>query len=438
MSTQIPDDFFSTAAVDRTAIEVHAFSVSAFLSGIGKIIEDQYPYVAVRGEVSSISIPRSGHAYFVLKDSEAQLKAVMFQGSRIRNRYFPEEGEEVVVLGRPGVYRPRGDLQIVVEKIIPYGEGLLEQQFNALKERLRKEGLFSPEKKKDVPEFPARVFLVTSPTGAAVRDFLKTAGARLVAGEIVLCPVRVQGQGADMEIIEMVDLIEGVATPEDVLVFTRGGGSREDLWTFNSEGLARRIFKCAIPTVSAIGHEIDFTILDFVADRRAQTPTAAAQLLFPERDGYRARLTHLGRRLERALSFKIIERRHFLKDLSHRLKDPTKRLHEKKIRLDELIFGLERTIHRTLEREKGRLINLDHALSATMSGRVGDLKGRLARLSAGLDALSPLKVLARGYSIVTTGDGELIRRAQRVNPGDILIIRPMSGRITCKVKEVTP
>ncbi len=436
--TFFPDDFFV-----KEEEELHQsplltpISVSEFLNGLRELIEDEFPYVAIQGEVSSISIPRSGHAYLILKDPNSQLKAVMFQGTRSRSRFFPKEGDEVIVFGRPSLYRPRGDLQIIIDRILPFGEGRLEQLFNALKEKLEREGLFSQEAKKNIPEFPERVFVITSPTGAAIKDFIKTAKGRLVTSDVILCPTLVQGDGADREIILTIDMVESIAGQKDVMVITRGGGSREDLWTFNSEPLARRIFSCRIPVVSAVGHEIDFTIADLVADLRAPTPTAAAQLLFPSKDEYRESLIHLKERLIRSVAYKIMERRHAVKDLAHRLKDPKTSLYESRVTLDEMTFKIERRITSLLTHEKEWLQELDSRLSFVMASKLSSSRFHLKRLSSSLDALSPLKVLARGYSLVfREDDGSIVKDGSMVEAGEHLIIKPAKGRIKCTAQEI--
>ncbi len=437
-NTLFPDGFFveDKEDVDESGL-LAPVSVSEFLNGLRDLIEEEFPYVAIRGEVSSISIPRSGHAYFILKDPDAQLKAVMFQGARNRSRFFPKEGDEIIAFGRPSLYRPRGDLQIIVDRVLPYGEGRLERLFNELKDRLDREGLFSQEAKRPIPEFPDRVFVVTSPTGAAIRDFIKTARGRLVTSDVIVCPTRVQGDGADREVIFAIDLAESMAGQNDVLVITRGGGSREDLWTFNSEALARRIYSCKVPVVSAVGHEIDFTIVDFVSDLRAPTPTAAAQALFPSREEYEEALIHLGERLTRSVSYKIMERRHAIKDLAHRLRDPKTYLYESRVTLDDLSFRLERRLTTLIAHEKECLKDLDSRLSFGVVNKLSLSKYNLKRLSSNLEALSPLKVLARGYSLVSRQeDGAIVKEASMVKVGERLVIRPAKGHIKCIAEEI--
>lgn len=435
-------ELFPEAAIKeiRERIDEHKdshISVKEFLGKAKGFLEDEFPYVSIRGEVSNLALPRSGHCYFTLKDDEAQLRAVMFHGQRLRSGYTPKDGEEVIVYGRPTIYTPRGDLQILVDSVVPYGLGMLERAFEELKAKLQQEGLFDPEIKKPIPQFPERIFVVTSPTGAAIRDFIKTARQRLVTGEIILCPTRVQGDGADQEIIEAIDAIEKIATSRDVVVITRGGGSREDLWAYNSELLARRIFKCSIPVISAVGHEVDFTIADFVADVRAQTPTAAAQVLFPELNEYAERLAHLSLRLSKELRHKIFVHRDQLMRVSKRLKDPMARIYEKRIFIDELTFRKDRALARVLNRYQGIVRDIENSLKKAIGLIVEDKRQRFERLTASLEALSPLKVLSRGYSIVTDEYGAVVKKAADVTQGQRLLIRPYKGRIKCIVEETS-
>ena len=401
------------------------------------LLEEGFPYVNIKGEVSNLSIPGSGHCYFILKDEEAQVRAVLFQGQRARAGYTPKEGEEVIVSGRPTVYKPRGDLQIIVDRIDPYGMGMLDRAFEELKRRLHAEGLFDPALKKPLPEFPKRTFVITSPTGAAIRDFLKTARQRLVTGQIILCPTRVQGQRADSEMVEALNAIEALAQEGDVVVITRGGGSKEDLWTYNSEPLARRIAATKIPVVSAVGHEIDVTIADLVADKRAATPTAAAQTIFPERPEYRERLSHLRSRMSRNLGHLLSLYRNNLDAVLNRLKDPLTRVLEKRILVDELLYRMERCVGQAFHLRARRLKDLDSTLLRRIESILYKKGEGLKRATNRLEVLSPLRVLSRGYSVVMKEDGSVVKVSEGVSIGERLTIRPYRGKIICKVEEAS-
>ena len=271
----------------------HIYTVTALTREVRDRLETYFSLVWVSGEVSNLRQPLSGHYYFTLKDAGAQLKAVLFKGSHQHMRFKPQEGKQFMCRGRLTVYEPRGEYQLVVDYLEPLGQGALAQAFEVLKTRLRDEGLFAPELKKPLPFLPRKIALVTSPTGAAVRDFLRLLGQRFPNVEVLIYPVKVQGAEAAGEITQALDDLAGYPGVE-VIVLARGGGSLEDLWPFNEEVVARAIHRCPIPVVSAVGHEVDFTIADFVADKRAPTPSAAVELVVPDRGELHRRLARLG------------------------------------------------------------------------------------------------------------------------------------------------
>ncbi|MDA8161818.1 MAG: exodeoxyribonuclease VII large subunit [Desulfobacteraceae bacterium] len=386
--------------------------IPRLLAEIDSILDETFNYIWVEGEISNLKIASSGHIYFTLKDSDVQIKAVIFRSQAASIPFVVEDGQHIICLARLNVYPARGDLQLVVEAVEKKGEGALMLALEAIKVRLAEKGLFAEEHKRPLPVVPDRVFAITSPTGAAIHDFIRTARGRLPGARIILCPARVQGEGAEGEIIAAMKTVSRLAGDGDVILLTRGGGSIEDLWAFNSEELAWQIFNSPVPVVSAVGHEVDFTISDLVADYRAATPTAAAQAIFPSRNELLKRLNGLmdglahftGHRLE------IASKR--LQILTYRMKDPKKRLAEWRIRLDAVLARCAKAVNLQMERRK-----------AALSG----LAGRL-------EAVSPLAILSRGYSIVYTGDKKrLIRDSDSVKRGDRLIIIPQKGAILCEV-----
>jgi exodeoxyribonuclease VII large subunit len=378
-------------------------------------IEADFPLVWVLGEISNCQKAGSGHIYLTLKDDTAQLRAVIWRGTAARLRFDIHDGLEVVAAGPVEVYEARGTYQLIVEQLLPQGIGALELAFRQRCEKLAAEGLFAPEHKRPLPRFPRRIALVTSPTGAAVRDMLQVIGRRWQAADLIIVPVPVQGEGAAEKIaaaLRSVHRIPGV----DVVITGRGGGSLEDLWAFNEEVVARAIYECPIPVVSAVGHEIDVTIAALVADRRALTPSEAGELVVPHRDEVQAELRRLQECLVRGLRGRAASARAQLEALAGRrvFTRPLERLHELAKRLDELDFRMRRSMTNRLELARQQL--------AGMSGR--------------LDALSPLKVLDRGYSLTRLlPGGEVVRSIDQVAPGDELETTLKDGKIRSRVTE---
>ena len=325
----------------------YIYTVSALTREIRDRLETYFSLVWVSGEVSNLRQPLSGHYYFTLKDAGAQLRAVLFKGSHQHLRFKPQEGSQFLCRGRLTVYEPRGEYQVVVDYLEPLGLGALAQAFEVLKTRLKDEGLFAPELKKPLPFLPRKIALVTSPTGAAVKDFLRLLRQRFPQVEVLIYPVKVQGVSAAGEIAAALDDL-GAYPGVEVIVLARGGGSLEDLWPFNEEIVARAIHRCPIPVVSAVGHEVDFTIADFVADKRAPTPSAAVELVVPDLAELHRRLTRLGSGLAGALARRRDVARQHLMLMARRLPDMRRSLVDLRLRVDEQAETLVRRAHRSV------------------------------------------------------------------------------------------
>jgi len=383
---------------------------------IKALVEDGFRTVWVSGEVSNLSRPGSGHLYLCLKDAEGQLRAVMWRSAALRLRFDVKEGMEVIARGRLTVYVPRGDYQLQIEDLQPKGLGALELALRQLKEKLLKLGYFGSERKKPLPRFPRRVALVTSASGAAVRDMLEILGRRWPAVEAWVCPVRVQGDGAAEEIASAIRLLNRLAAV-DVMIVGRGGGSVEDLWAFNAECVAQAIFESRIPVVSAVGHEIDLTIADLVADCRALTPSEAAERVVPDRAELVQGLCHIQERMRYLLLQRLDGHKNRLDGLAERraLRLPLERVRELERRLDE---GGER-LHRAANQ------------------RLKQLRERLQAQAARLETLSPLNVLGRGYSLTRReADRAVIRSPDQLRPGERLVTDVAQGRIVSRVEEL--
>ncbi|TWT77897.1 Exodeoxyribonuclease 7 large subunit [Posidoniimonas polymericola] len=385
-----------------------ALSVAELTAQIKGLVEESFPSVWVTGEVSNFARPASGHCYFTLKDQHAQIRAVIWKGSASRMRFDLTDGLEILCHGRLDLYAPRGSYQIVIDQAQPKGVGSLELALRQLKEKLAAEGLFDADRKRPLPSFPRRVGFVTSPTGAAIRDFLEVARRRWSGSQILVIPTRVQGEGAAEEIAAAVRLANQIRPPLDVLVVGRGGGSIEDLWCFNEAAVIRAVAASQIPTVSAVGHEIDVTLCDLAADVRALTPSEAAERVVPSGDEFTSRVRTLSTRLHGAARRAVQVRSERVDGLAQRrpLARPYSLIQDHAARLDELQLAANRSIHRKLEHYRG-----------------------LLRAAAGrLQSLSPLAVLARGYSITQDGRGQVVRDASRLKPGDRIGIRFATGK----------
>lgn len=391
-------------------------SVADVTRQIKDCIEGNFPHVCVRGEISNYARAGSGHVYLTLKDEHAQLRAVMWRSRASQLRFELHDGLAVLAVGAIEVYAARGSYQLMIEELIPEGLGALELAFRQLQQKLAAEGLFDPARKRPLPRFPRRIALVTSPTGAAVRDLLQVITRRWPTADVVIVPVPVQGEGAAQRIAVALRMVHRIPNV-DVAVAGRGGGSLEDLWAFNEEVVARAIHDCRVPVVSAVGHEIDVTIADLVADRRALTPSEAGELVVPQRQEVLAELGHIRDRLGAALREQAARARMRLEALAGRrvFTHPFQRVRELALCLDELAARSRRSIRRRLD----------------------DARRELGTTTAALDALSPLRVLARGYSLTRRpADGRVIHDASHLRPGDEIETLFHSGKSTSRVERI--
>ena len=435
-----------------------ALSVSELNHQAKHLLEVSFLQVWVEGELSGLSRPSSGHWYFSLKDKKCQVRCAMFRGFNQRVREIPKEGDQVRIRGKVTLYENRGDFQIIVEQVEPAGAGALQQAFEALKVRLQLEGLFDVARKKPLPTLPRHIGVVTSPTGAAIHDILNVLARRCPSIPVTLYPTAVQGKAATNDIVRAIEAANahGVA---DVLIIGRGGGSLEDLWCFNEEAVARAIATSALPTVSAVGHEVDVTIADFVADLRAPTPSAAAEKVSPDQSTWIKQLQQNELRLAGATRRALTRMETSLRHLGSRLRDPRRELMEKAQRMDELDVRLGKAIRQRLERSgtqathlrqrltlqspvqrladrQNSVKNLNERLAASVSQRLDRQNNQLGHLAQTLNVVSPLATLGRGYAIVQDENGGIIRDAGSLNPGDPVTARVSNGRIAAKVTSV--
>lgn len=400
-----------------TSANQQTLTVSQLTAQIKGLLENQFTSVWVAGEISNFSRPQSGHCYFTLKDDQAQIRAVMWRGAAARLKFNLADGLDVICRGHLDVYAPRGSYQLVVDELQPKGVGALELALRKLREKLAAEGLFDSARKRPLPMFPQQVAFVTSPTGAAIHDFLQVLGRRWRGVDVLVIPARVQGEGSVQEIVAGIKLANRISPRPDVLVVGRGGGSLEDLWSFNEEAVVRAIAASRIPTVSAVGHEIDVTLADLVADVRALTPSEAAERIVPAADeigarvrGYQQRLRHAAHRrvaLLRARFEGIAAQRPFRR--------PFDLIHDRSRRLDELATHGQRSLRRLVQ----------------------DRASRLSLLAGKVESLSPLAVLARGYTI--TQDAKTHKVLKSVNGlrvGDLIATRFIDGETLSRVERI--
>lgn len=393
----------------------HVFSVAQLTGLIKDVLEGTFPSVWATGELSDVSRPRSGHIYFTLKDADAQIRGVIWRNAASRIPFELEDGAEVACCGKLDVYPPRGSYQLVVREIEPRGVGSLLLALRQLQQRLTAEGLFDPRHKKPLPKFPQRVAFVTSPTGAAIRDFLEVLRRRWRGVNVTVVPTRVQGDGAATEIAAAIRAANRMRPTPDVLVVGRGGGSVEDLWGFNDEAVVRAIYASEIPVVSAVGHEIDVTLSDLVADVRALTPSEAAELVVPSGDDLRALLKSHQHRLVSLLRNRAQAARLRVEALanSRAMRQPVDRIRELSRRVDELELRANRAI----------------------AARQAQARERIGHIAERLESLSPLAVLGRGYSLTQlAASGELVTDATSVAEGDIVTTRLAKGTFTSRIE----
>ena len=444
------------------APERRIWTVRALVSAVRSHVEREYSDCWVEGEISNLRIPDSGHLYFTLKEENAQIRVVMFRSSARLLRFRPEDGLHVTVRGRITVYEERVELQISAEFMEPQGAGALQLAFEQLKARLQAEGLFDASRKKAIPPLPRRIGIITSPQGAALRDILNILARRHQSANVLIYPAQVQGDAAAGEILAGLRHFNRSRAVE-VIIIARGGGSVEDLAAFNHEGLARAVAESEIPVISAIGHETDFTILDFVADLRAPTPSAAAELVIRSRQEIEAQAEELHRRLERAVRYRLLMARQELTQRAQhgafgRMMDGINRRQQK---LDDQRFRLEKAERQILERWRRRWEGASAAvrhydarrrlaavrqqldaevakLAAATNARLLASRAVLDRRMASLEALSPVAILNRGYALVFDVNGQLVKDAARLQVGDEVSARLARGRVRARVSGTEP
>jgi exodeoxyribonuclease VII large subunit len=412
-----------------------AITVSQLNRRVKTLLEDGIARLWVEGEISNIARPASGHIYFSLKDSSAQIRAAFFRQRQRGPTIGLKDGDQVLAYGRVSLYEPRGDYQLIVEQVEPAGEGALKRQFEVLKKKLAAEGLFDEDRKQALPDMPERIGVITSPSGAAIRDIISVLGRRFPSIPVVVYPAAVQGDAAPGEL--MAALATAVRRDEcDVLIMGRGGGSLEDLWAFNDEKLARVIAECPIPIVSAVGHEVDFTIADFVADVRAPTPSGAAELVVPDRDDWLRAISSLATRVARLGERAIEDRGQTLDWLSRRLlqASPQQTLVRQHERLREIRRRLKGSMREDFLRQMPRLSNLWRRLGTAVQTTVSDSNHRLALAARGLHAVSPLATLDRGYAIVEDANtGKVLMRGSDTAAGEDIRARLAHGELLATV-----
>jgi len=439
------------------SVPIHVFSVSELTSNIKNLLEEKFAFIWINGEISNFSKPSSGHYYFSLKDHQAQINAVMFRGQNRRLAFLPENGMQITALGRVSVYEPRGTYQLIIEHLEPKGIGALQMAFEQLKEKLQKEGLFDEKHKRPIPPFPCKIAVITSPTGAVVHDIINVATRRFPNIGITIIPVSVQGADAEKDIIDAIRIVN-TRKEFDLAIIARGGGSLEDLQAFNSENVARAVFSSQIPIVSAIGHETNYTIVDFLSDLRAPTPSAAAELVVPDKAELLGLVDSRQKLLNSLFQRYIEKKRHMLSRTAARLIHPKQKIQDYRLRTDDLLNRMVRyfsyknqSFYDRLEFIRKRLYS--HLLpdkvhkNRVMLEQIRDnilknlliitrqKQSRLQELSGKLNALSPVSILERGYSITRTiSEKKIVRDADSVFMGQKLELILARGSLNCIVE----
>lgn len=445
------NDPFARLNLDREVLSVSQLNNRARL-----LLEDVFSGIWVEGEISNLARPASGHVYFTLKDNQAQVRCALFRQNAARVRQALRDGLAVKVRGKVSLFEGRGDYQLILDAVEAAGDGALRLAFEALKEKLGGEGLFSTERKIVLPAYPRRIGIVTSPTGAVIRDIISVFRRRAPQVELNLIPTAVQGREATAQIVRALQRAD--AQGFDALILARGGGSLEDLWCFNEESVARAVAACVTPIVSAVGHETDVSIADFVADVRAPTPSAAAELLAPDSSELVQRLHNLQRRLVLHMQGRLARERLRLEGVSRRLRHPGERLRQQAQRLDDLDMRLRRAFAQRLANQYERLARLDARLAAqhpgrnlamlrqrldglaarlprAMQGQLRSQRQQLGALAAQLQIVSPLATLGRGYSILLDERGQAVRSAAQTQPGQRLKARLSVGELDVRVED---
>jgi len=444
-------DPFQRLGLDRDILSVSQLNNRARL-----LLEDVFAQIWVEGEISNLAKPASGHIYFSLKDSKAQVRCALFRQNAGRIREALRDGLAVKVRGKVSLFEGRGDYQLILDTVEPAGDGALRLAFEALKEKLGAEGLFSAERKVALPEHPQRIGIISSPTGAVIRDIISVFRRRAPQVELTLIPTAVQGREATAQIVRALQLADRQGF--DALILARGGGSLEDLWCFNEEAVARAIDACRTPLVSAVGHETDVSISDFVADVRAPTPSAAAELLAPDNSDLLQRITSLRRRLQMHMRSHLTHARLRLDGMTRRMRHPGERLRQQAQRLDDLDMRLRRALQQQLQQQQQKFVRTEARLAAQHPGRqltllaqrLQSLSDRLPRAiqrqltqrrqafsaaAHGLQLVSPLATLGRGYSILLDAHGQAIRSAGQTRPGQKLRARLAEGELLVRVED---
>ena len=441
---------------ERLHLDREVLSVSQLNNRARLLLEDVFAQVWVEGEISNLARPASGHMYFTLKDGQAQVRCALFRQNALRVRQALRDGLAVRVRGKVSLFAGRGDYQLILDSVEPAGDGALRLAFEALKGKLSDEGLFAAERKRPLPSHPRRIGIVSSPTGAVIRDIISVFRRRAPQVELTLVPTAVQGREATAQIVRALQLADRQGF--DALILARGGGSLEDLWCFNEEAVARALAACVTPTVSAVGHETDVSICDFVADVRAPTPSAAAELLAPHSADLQQRLAVLERRLRLCMRQHLHREQLRLEGLLRRLRHPGERLQQLALRVDDLERRLHQALQRRLGQSRERLLRLEHRLASRHPGRqlallrqrldslaerlpratLAGLRQRrlqLAALAQTLQVVSPLATLGRGYSILLDEQGHAIRDARQTHVGQRLEARLGDGRLSVRVED---
>ena len=438
---------------------VQVYTVSQLNADMKMLVESMYPMVWVEGEISNFSQPGSGHFYFNLKDSRSVVKAVMWKSSHRFLKWHPKNGMKVMVHGRVTVYEPQGCYQIDVAQIVPHGKGDLYAAFEDLKEKLRLEGLFDPERKRPIPLLPKKIAIITSPTGAAIRDILHILNRRFANLHILIFPATVQGEEAAPSIVEGLRVLNLSRTIE-VIILARGGGSIEDLWPFNEEAVARAIAASRIPVISAVGHETDTTISDFVADLRAPTPSAAAELVIGKKSEFAETLQSLSKRLKSCLQRNVLYLRNranvaaqhrALAGFPQKLKTQQQTVDEYEVRLRNglirysqiqsrrLLLSEQKMspaqLRHLLQMKRSQVVHLTNRMQQGLQRRIHTVRRTIERFDAKIDSLSPLAVLERGYSIASNEEGKILKNSSQVAPGEIVRVRLHRGELKTEVKE---
>jgi len=440
--------------------ERSVFSVSELNSAVARLLEQEFAWVWVEGEISNLATPASGHIYYTLKDAGAQVRCAMFRGRNRELKFRPENGSQVVVRCKVSLYEARGDYQLIVDRMEQAGAGALQKKFEELKQKLAAEGLFSEAGKQDLPEVPACIGVITSRTGAAIRDVLSVIARRFPSVPVKLFPVPVQGEESAPAICHALELAQQYGAC-DVLLLVRGGGSLEDLWSFNEESVARAIFNCSIPVVSGVGHEVDITIADFVADHRAATPTAAAESVTPDQQAWMQTLDWYQSRLQQLASERIsrigerlswlrtrLTQQHPLANLQRlgqRVTDIDKRM---RITMDYKIRAANdrmQHLHTQLlscspaiaiRNYRNNIERLQQQAQFNIKSVVEQRKSRLSTLASTLNAISPLQTLSRGYSITSSSDGQTITNTDSVSHNELINTRLHRGQLISRIEKI--